>query len=635
MPSYPADQVCSPPELPPYLRSVRDLQPIVGIPSDEDVIGIHAVMRMAYKFIDEEPHVTQFQICVTPNYSLGSLNIYSMLKWPSTEADIHVVYFLRTYTPPVLPAHVSPILEPVSGTPSKEDIIKVQGAVRLYQRFADIPTMFDPQLDADLSQHLFNLQMERYMRSGPRQAGPTGGALMGELGNPTQITGQADDHVNLTTNNAGRGADHVEPYQSPRTAEDTGARDAMERSNQLAEQANQLIERSNQLAERSNQIAERANQLIERGNEPSEPSNNLTGRFDELFEQLNKHLEKSNNHKEKSNRLVEELVKPVVKFGDVLKNINGVLVGIQHAIVRSHKGNTVEALDCLVNQKGETPGMSDITGHGATYTPPTLPAHVVVQLEPINGVPSEEHIIRVQDAIRLYQQFSNVPSIYDPRVNMELSQHLFDLQMAKYTQRAKHDQASPVPPSLPTTSSVGTVQRTADTIREVETATNNAGTGADVIGSNQPEQRVLEGRIHDAIERSNRLAEQANQLIERSNQLAERSNQIADRANQLVGQSNRPVEHSDAVAQRFNQLFERLNQHFERSGQHHERSNFLAEELIKPVDKIGGALGNINKILMRIQHAIVRNQKDNGISALDCLANEKGETPGMSDAMSH
>ncbi|KAG8732916.1 hypothetical protein FRC11_010114 [Ceratobasidium sp. 423] len=258
-----------------------------------------------------------------------------------------------------LPAHVSPILEPVSGTPSKEDIIKVQCAVRLYQRFADIPTMFDPQLDADLSQHLFNLQMERYMRSDPRQAGPTGGAPMGEFGNPTQITGQVDDHVNLATNNAGRGADNVEPYQSPRTAEDTGARDAIELTNRLAEQANQLIERSNQLAERSNQIAERANQLIERGNEPSEPLNNLTGRFNELFEQLNKHLEKSNNHKEKSNRLVEELIKSVVKSGDVLKNINGVLVGIQHAIVRGHKGNTVEALDCLVNQKGETPGMSD------------------------------------------------------------------------------------------------------------------------------------------------------------------------------------------------------------------------------------------------------------------------------------
>ncbi|KAG8730792.1 hypothetical protein FRC11_005800 [Ceratobasidium sp. 423] len=193
----------------------------------------------------------------------------------------------------------------------------------------------------------------------------------------------------------------------------------------------------------------------------------------------------------------------------------------------------------------------------------------------------------------------------------------------------------PVPPSLPTTSSVRTFERTADTIREVETATNNSGTGADVIGSNQPEQRVLEGRIQDVIERSNRLAEQASQLIERSNQLAERSNQIAERANQLVEQSNRPAEHSDAIAQRFNQLFERLNQHFERSDQHHERSNFLAEELIKPVDKIGGALRNINRILMRIQHAIVRNQKDNGISALDCLANEKGETPGMSDAMSH
>ena len=45
-----------PPELPPYLKSVYDLKSIVGTPSDDEVIGIHAVIRMAQKAVDSEPN---------------------------------------------------------------------------------------------------------------------------------------------------------------------------------------------------------------------------------------------------------------------------------------------------------------------------------------------------------------------------------------------------------------------------------------------------------------------------------------------------------------------------------------------------------------------------------------------------
>ncbi|KAG8755156.1 hypothetical protein FRC11_006221 [Ceratobasidium sp. 423] len=245
-----------------------------------------------------------------------------------------------------------------------------------------------------------------------------------------------------------------------------------------------------------------------------------------------------------------------------------------------------------------------------TYTPPTLPVHVSIQLEPVTGAPSEEGIIRVQDAIRLYQQFLN----------------------AKYAQRVRYNQANPVSRTLAPTASTRTTEQTVyvTVADEERMATNNPGKGADVVGLNQSEQRTLEGKIHDAIERSNRLAEQANQLIERSNQLAERSNQIAERANQLVGRSNQPVEQSNTLVERFGELFERLNQHLEEPNKHHERSNSLSEELVKPVEKLEDVLENINRVLVKIQHAIVRNHKGNGLSALDCLTNEKGETPGMS-----
>lgn len=49
MTSYPADQVFAPPELPPYLISVYNLQPIVGIPNDEELIGKFSVIRAAQK----------------------------------------------------------------------------------------------------------------------------------------------------------------------------------------------------------------------------------------------------------------------------------------------------------------------------------------------------------------------------------------------------------------------------------------------------------------------------------------------------------------------------------------------------------------------------------------------------------
>ncbi|CAE6493339.1 unnamed protein product [Rhizoctonia solani] len=105
----------------------------------------------------------------------------------------------------------------------------------------------------------------------------------------------------------------------------------------------------------------------------------------------------------------------------------------------------------------------------------------------------------------------------------------------------------------------------------------------------------------------------------------ERSNQIAERANQLVDNLKRshPLEQSNALFERVNQLFERLNEHL-------NQSNQIAKESVPPVEKIGEILGNVNRVLVRIQHAIIRNHRDNTVRALECLVNEKGETPSMS-----
>ncbi|KDN46430.1 hypothetical protein RSAG8_04374, partial [Rhizoctonia solani AG-8 WAC10335] len=76
------------------------------------------------------------------------------------------------------------------------------------------------------------------------------------------------------------------------------------------------------------------------------------------------------------------------------------------------------------------------SGQDATYTPPVLPTHISVNLEPISGAPTDDEIIKVQEAFQNYQELRRSPSMFDVHVNMELSQHLFDIQTARYMRGA-------------------------------------------------------------------------------------------------------------------------------------------------------------------------------------------------------
>ncbi|EUC58364.1 laminin domain protein, putative, partial [Rhizoctonia solani AG-3 Rhs1AP] len=151
---HPPGQVCQPPELPLYLRNVYDLKPIVGVPSDADVIGIHAVIQAANR-VSGVPGMHDPSLLMGLADHLFSAqmakyrNKYSLITFPSD----------ATYTPPELPAHVSVILEPVSGAPSDDEMTRVQEALRFYQQFGHAPSMFDAHVNMELSQHLFNLQM--------------------------------------------------------------------------------------------------------------------------------------------------------------------------------------------------------------------------------------------------------------------------------------------------------------------------------------------------------------------------------------------------------------------------------------------------------------------------------------------
>ncbi|KAG8694398.1 hypothetical protein FRC11_002218 [Ceratobasidium sp. 423] len=151
---YPPGQICYPPELPTYLKNVYDLKPVVGAPSDDEIIGIHAVIQAARKG-SEIPGMHNPGLLMGLADHLFGVQMaryrskYSLITFPSD----------ATYTPPALPSHIPIHLDPVSGAPSDEEIMKAQDALQTYQEFRRIPSMFDARINMDLSQHLFDIQM--------------------------------------------------------------------------------------------------------------------------------------------------------------------------------------------------------------------------------------------------------------------------------------------------------------------------------------------------------------------------------------------------------------------------------------------------------------------------------------------
>ncbi|CAE6423358.1 unnamed protein product [Rhizoctonia solani] len=348
MTSYVAEQVLLPPDIPPYLEHLYKLNPVVGVPSDDELIGIHSIIRATQKMA-EIPGMGDPVLL-----SLLSEHLFDAQMAKYRSKYLGITFPENTvYNPPVLPVHVPIQLEPITGAPSEEQVIKVQDTIRLYHQFSNVPSMFDPRVNMELLEHLFDIQMGKPVQKYLLIPSPDLSSLL--VISTTTLAKTVERAANLVG----------EPG-----IEDAGIRDAIERSNRLAEQANQLIERSNQITERSNQLVEQSSQSVDQ-------SNRFEERFNQLFERLNQHLEQSNE-------LAKQSTRPVEKLGDVLGNINKVLVRIQHAIVRNHKGNTIRALDCLVNEKGETPAMSHTTlGRSFANFPSTSMQRLSVV---INGV---------------------------------------------------------------------------------------------------------------------------------------------------------------------------------------------------------------------------------------------------------
>ncbi|CAE6439345.1 unnamed protein product [Rhizoctonia solani] len=383
---YPPSQICSPPELPAYLKEVCDLKPIVGAPSDDEVVGIHSVIHAANQ-VSVVPAMNNPGLVMALADHLFSVQMarygskYSLITFPSD----------AIYTPPILPSHILANLEPVSGAPTDDEIMKVQDTVQTYQEMRRFPSMFDAHVNMELAQHLFDLHMARYMRLASEHPPSTSqDSPRVKISLPaTEITGEATEGALFATNNIGTGANvTLVDYESQSTAP-IDIRELLERSNQLAERFNQLLEHSNILVERSNQpadrtdLAERFDQVLElstqhaKSHQPTEPTDRLAERLNGFFDKFNSMVEQSSQRVdqlaersiqllERSNQLLEEFTQSSQRSNELsekaneaaerlnqltdhsnklmektnkplegtMKNINRVLVGIQHAIVR-------------------------------------------------------------------------------------------------------------------------------------------------------------------------------------------------------------------------------------------------------------------------------------------------------------
>ncbi|KAG8713130.1 hypothetical protein FRC11_013204 [Ceratobasidium sp. 423] len=68
-----------------------------------------------------------------------------------------------------------------------------------------------------------------------------------------------------------------------------------------------------------------------------------------------------------------------------------------------------------------------------TYTPPSVPSHIPISLEPVVGAPSDGELESAHGAVRTLENLANSP-FFDSVFSAKLSQHVFNIQFARYIQ---------------------------------------------------------------------------------------------------------------------------------------------------------------------------------------------------------
>ncbi|CAE6536454.1 unnamed protein product [Rhizoctonia solani] len=102
-----------------------------------------------------------------------------------------------------------------------------------------------------------------------------------------------------------------------------------------------------------------------------------------------------------------------------------------------------------------TQSSQNVQANECIYTPPILPDHLAstYDLKPIVGQPKDEEIKMIHAAMRAVNTEAQVPHLCNPDLSLQLSQHLFSVQLAiyqnKYPSMLSSASNTYAPPSLP------------------------------------------------------------------------------------------------------------------------------------------------------------------------------------------
>ncbi|CAE7091089.1 unnamed protein product [Rhizoctonia solani] len=86
-----------------------------------------------------------------------------------------------------------------------------------------------------------------------------------------------------------------------------------------------------------------------------------------------------------------------------------------------------------------------------TYTPPTVPSHIPIPLEPIVGAPTDGELESAHGVVRAMDNLANSP-FFDSALSVKLSQHLFNIQFARYIQDSNQGHFTQKPANFPASS---------------------------------------------------------------------------------------------------------------------------------------------------------------------------------------
>ncbi|CAE6455664.1 unnamed protein product [Rhizoctonia solani] len=182
-----------PPQIPYFLANVINLKPIIGIPGREEIKLVHEAVRALNNF----PHTSEMRnsdLSIELAQHLFDIQmVCHRQKYPTSVLLNDVIY-----DPPTLPAYIPIELKTVTGSPSNEDISSVHTALRISESFVNVPSIFDPDLHVQLSQHLFDIQLARHVqRSIMKRSTPQNQAISHIEPEDTQSKDNSSTHIPL------------------------------------------------------------------------------------------------------------------------------------------------------------------------------------------------------------------------------------------------------------------------------------------------------------------------------------------------------------------------------------------------------------------------------------------------------